>query len=99
MFTVFILYSDCRKDDCLFANSNNEEMCYTTMDTNKDTIVETNKAIIQRYFEAYNNKNKAIFDEIIDANYIDQPRDSKYITKFRRTYRDKRRNRLQTIQY
>ena len=60
MFTVFILSSDCRKDDCLFANSNNEEMCYTTMDTNKDTnkdtIVETNKAIIQRYFEAYNNK-------------------------------------------
>jgi len=28
----------------------------TNKDTNKDTIVETNKAIIQRYFEAYNNK-------------------------------------------
>ena len=27
--------------------------------------VEINKAIIQRYFEAYNNKNEAIFDEII----------------------------------
>ena len=38
-------------------------MYYINMDTNKDTIVETNKAIIQRYFEAYNNKNEAIFDE------------------------------------
>jgi len=27
--------------------------------------VEINKAIIQRYFEAYNNKNETIFDEII----------------------------------
>ena len=27
--------------------------------------VEINKAIIQQYFEAYNNKNEAIFDEII----------------------------------
>jgi hypothetical protein len=61
--------------------------------------IEMNKAIIQRYFEAYNNKNESIFDEIIDANYIDHPRDSKYITKFRRTYRDKRRNRQQTVQY
>ena len=26
--------------------------------------VEINKTIIQRYFEAYNNKNEAIFDEI-----------------------------------
>ena len=30
-----------------------------------------NKAVIQRYFEAYNNKNEAIFDEIIDPDYID----------------------------
>jgi predicted ester cyclase len=38
-----------------------------------DTIsqVETNKAIIQRYFEAYNSKNEAIFDEIIAPDYID----------------------------
>jgi hypothetical protein len=28
--------------------------------------IEMNKAIIQRYFEAYNNKNETIFDEIID---------------------------------
>jgi hypothetical protein len=37
-----------------------------------DTIsqVETNKAIIQRYFEAYNSKNEAIFDEIISPDYI-----------------------------
>src|SRR4030095_6506007 len=33
--------------------------------------VEINKAIIQRYFEAYNNKNEAIFDEIISPDYID----------------------------
>jgi predicted SnoaL-like aldol condensation-catalyzing enzyme len=33
--------------------------------------VEINKAIIQRYFEAYNNKNEAIFDEIIGPDYID----------------------------
>ncbi|CAN5471646.1 hypothetical protein BH18THE2_BH18THE2_34910 [soil metagenome] len=31
--------------------------------------VEINKAIIQRYFEAYNNKNEAIFDEIIAPDY------------------------------
>ena len=33
--------------------------------------VETNKAVIQRYFEAYNTKNEAIFDEIIAPDYID----------------------------
>ena len=33
--------------------------------------VETNKAIINRYFEAYNTKNEAIFDEIIAPDYID----------------------------
>jgi hypothetical protein len=33
--------------------------------------VEINKAIIQRYFEAYNTKNEAIFDEIISPDYID----------------------------
>ena len=30
-----------------------------------------NKAIIQRYFDAYNNKNETIFDEIIFSDYID----------------------------
>ena len=30
-----------------------------------------NKAIIQRYFDAYNNKNETIFDEIIFSEYID----------------------------
>jgi len=29
--------------------------------------VELNKAIIQRYFEAYNSKNEAIFDEEIGS--------------------------------
>jgi predicted ester cyclase len=33
--------------------------------------IEMNKAVIQRYFEAYNNKNEAIFDEIIAPDYID----------------------------
>jgi predicted ester cyclase len=33
--------------------------------------IETNKAIIKRYFEAYNTKNEAIFDEIIAPDYID----------------------------
>jgi predicted ester cyclase len=30
-----------------------------------------NKTVIARYFEAYNNKNEAIFDEIISPDYID----------------------------
>ena len=42
------------------------------MNTNKSiSQVEVNKTIIQRYFEAYNNKNEAIFDEIIAPDYID----------------------------
>ena len=47
-------------------------MYYIAMNTN-DTMsqVEINKAIIQRYFEAYNNKNEAIFDEIIAPDYVD----------------------------
>jgi predicted ester cyclase len=42
------------------------------MNTN-DTMsqIEMNKAIIQRYFEAYNNKNEAILDEIIAPEYVD----------------------------
>src|SRR5829696_4949474 len=43
------------------------------MNINNDTMshIEVNKAIIQRYFEAYNNKNEAIFDDIISPDYID----------------------------
>ena len=33
--------------------------------------IEFNKTVIHRYFEAYNNKNEAIFDEIISPDYID----------------------------
>jgi hypothetical protein len=33
--------------------------------------VEKNKAVIKRYFEAYNNKNEAIFNEIISTDYVD----------------------------
>jgi hypothetical protein len=40
------------------------------MNTN-DTMSEINKAVIQRYFEAYNTKNEAIFDEIISPDYVD----------------------------
>ena len=29
-----------------------------------------NKAFIQLYFDAYNNKNETIFDEIISSDYI-----------------------------
>jgi predicted ester cyclase len=42
------------------------------MDTNESiSQVEINKGIIQRYFEAYNNKNEEIFDEIISPDYLD----------------------------
>ena len=33
--------------------------------------VELNKTIIQRYFEAYNSKNEAIFDDIISPDWND----------------------------
>jgi predicted ester cyclase len=33
--------------------------------------IEMNKATIQRYFDAYNNKNEKIFDETISSDYID----------------------------
>lgn len=33
--------------------------------------IEMDKTIIQRYFDAYNNKNETIFDEIISSGYID----------------------------
>jgi ketosteroid isomerase-like protein len=33
--------------------------------------IEKNKAVIKRYFEAYNNKDEAILDEIIDPEYVD----------------------------
>ena len=42
------------------------------MNTNETmSQIEINKAIIQRYFEAYNNKNETIFDDIISPDYID----------------------------
>src|SRR3989454_5371168 len=43
----------------------------TIITTDTMSQVKINKAIIQRYFEAYNNKNEAIFDEIIAPDYID----------------------------
>ena len=47
-------------------------MNQSPMNTN-DTMsqIEMNKAIIQRYFDAYNNKNETIFNEIISSDYID----------------------------
>ena len=41
------------------------------MNTNDMSQIEMNKAIVQRYFEAYNNKNETILDEIISSDYID----------------------------
>jgi predicted ester cyclase len=40
---------------------------------NNETMsqIEMNKAVVRRYFEAYNNKNEAILDEIIDPEYVD----------------------------
>jgi predicted ester cyclase len=47
-------------------------MTVMTMNTNDImSQIEMNKAIIQRYFDAYNNKNETIFDEIISSDYID----------------------------
>jgi predicted ester cyclase len=45
---------------------------YVSIHTN-DTMsqIQLNKEIIQRYFEAYNKKEKAIFDEMIAPDYID----------------------------
>jgi predicted ester cyclase len=37
----------------------------------KMSQIEMNRVIIQRYFDAYNNKNETIFDEIISPDYID----------------------------
>jgi hypothetical protein len=33
--------------------------------------IELNKAIIWRYFEAYNKKNETIFDDMISSDYVD----------------------------
>jgi predicted ester cyclase len=41
--------------------------------------IELNKAIIRRYFEAYNNKDEAIFEEIISPDYIDHGNNGKGI--------------------
>jgi predicted SnoaL-like aldol condensation-catalyzing enzyme len=37
----------------------------------KMSQIEMNRVIIQRYFDAYNNKNETIFDEVISPDYID----------------------------
>jgi predicted ester cyclase len=37
----------------------------------KMSQIEMNRVIIQRYFDAYNDKNETIFDEIISPDYID----------------------------
>jgi predicted ester cyclase len=48
------------------------EVDHISMNIN-DTMsqIDLNKAIIQRYFEAYNNKNEAIFDDIISPDWSD----------------------------
>jgi hypothetical protein len=47
--------------------------------------IELNKAIIQRYFEAYNTKNEAIFDDIISPDYIDHGNNGKGIAGAKNT--------------
>jgi hypothetical protein len=47
----------------------NELIAMNTNDTMSQ--IEMNKAVILRYFDAYNNKNETIFDEIISSDYID----------------------------
>ena len=50
----------------------NECILHQHMNINDTMLkIELNKAIIQRYFEAYNNKNQAIFDDIISPDYMD----------------------------
>ena len=48
-----------------------EVYCIDMNTSNIMSQVELNKTIINRYFEAYNNKNESIFDEIIAPDYID----------------------------
>jgi hypothetical protein len=56
------------------------EVYYICININNDTMsqFEVNKAIIQHYFEAYNNKNEAIFEEmvsplILEIFFLQQP--------------------------
>ena len=49
-----------------------DPLLYIGMNTNQAmSQIEMNKAVIQRYFEAYNNKDESIFDEIIAPEYVD----------------------------
>jgi len=42
------------------------------MNINDDTMcqIDSNKTIIQRSFESYNNRNEAVFEEILFPGYI-----------------------------
>jgi hypothetical protein len=47
----------------------------------KMSQIEMNKAVIRRYFEAYNTKDETVFDEIIDPYYIDHGQTT-YVGKY-----------------
>jgi class 3 adenylate cyclase len=63
------LEGEAEKDQILMSGETREKV--KSLFTFDEKEVEINKTIIQRYFEAYNNKNEAIFDEIIAPEYID----------------------------
>jgi hypothetical protein len=53
---------------------------YNRMNTTKTiSQIEINKAIIQSYFEAYNNKDETIFDEIKSPEYVDHGQSAAYM--------------------
>jgi hypothetical protein len=63
------LEGQTEKDQILMSGETREKV--KSLFTFDEKEVEINKTIIQCYFEAYNNKNEAIFDEIIAPEYID----------------------------
>ena len=70
-------WTEVKAEDCsqVLRQTNlitNESMNYSTMNTNGvKSQIEINKEIIQHYFEGYNVRNEAIFDEIIAPDYRD----------------------------
>lgn len=71
------VWTEVKAEDCsqVLRQTNlitNESMNYSTMNTNGvKSQIEINKEIIQHYFEGYNVRNEAIFDEIIAPDYRD----------------------------
>ena len=66
-----------------------EVYCIGMSTNNIMSQVELNKTIINRYFEAYNSRNEAIFDEIIDREYVDHGQ-SAYMELLEKGLRERR---------